>query len=172
MQPVQPLSPVMETSREHNYRASSSSSDTSQSHYQPANKSQWGNNSAVVVPSLPMGVASSSSCSGHVTTRTPGTSLSNRSALKSANTEISSCTSGYMADASSARTPGDFLIKASGKGRPLIASPQQASGKREGRVLEQPVLLLAQELVYYHSKSIFQPKGLNIITRRKRPKSI
>ena len=97
--PVNPLSPIMETSREHYRSSSTSSSNSSQSHL---TKSHWGNTH--------MHVTSGASISN---ARTPGTFLMSKSSMKPAELTASS---GYMADSS--RTPGTFLAGSSSTAPP------------------------------------------------------
>ena len=117
--PVQ-MSPIMETSREHNYRSSSSSGNSSHSQFH-LTKSHLGNNTELPPPfALPGGGGGQQSL---LSSRTPGTLLSK--SLKP--TEMTN--SGYMADASSARTPGEFLVK----GRSLPQSPQTLSSQNPSK---------------------------------------
>ena len=93
------LSPIMETSRE--YKSSSTSSGQSLMTSQHAlTKSHWGNTH--------LGTTTMSNA------RTPGSVLTANSVGKTQVQGEMTCSSGYMADSSSARTPGQFLIKSRG----------------------------------------------------------
>ena len=109
-----PMSPIMETSREHNYKSSSSSSGESQ--LQQLTKSHWGNTMEKT--------SHHATTQGNLFSRTPGISLSSKS--------FKEVSSGYIADASSARTPGEFLKKSS---RPLTQSPSQNVPSKRAKVL-------------------------------------
>merc|ERR1719510_2234221 len=102
------MSPIMETSREYNYKSSSSSSE-SQWHV-TSNKSHWNGNNTTAGSIQP--ITNNAVVSG-LSARTPGSMLSKSTFSKSKTMghipQEMTCSSGYIADASSARTPGIFL---------------------------------------------------------------
>ena len=109
--PFNPMSPIMETSREH-YKSSTTSSSNASFSKSNLTKSHWGNT--------------------HLATQnaTPGTFLgSNKSVAGKQDFKPSEITanSGYMADSSSARTPGMFLAKK----KPFVNSPSSAVQGKE-----------------------------------------
>ncbi len=95
----QALSPIMESSRENNYRSTSSSGQSSISHMTATNKSHWGNTQ------VGNRTASSLQQQQQHTSKTPGSMLSKFMGRPNELTSMS----GYMADSSSARTPGTHL---------------------------------------------------------------
>lgn len=106
-----PLSPIMETSRENCKSSSTSSSNASQSHF---TKSHWGNTQ--------LGPQNAS-----LGTFLPSNkSMASNKSFKPLN-ELTG-NSGYMADSSSARTPGLFLAKK----KPFVNSPSsEIQGKEK-----------------------------------------
>ena len=112
--PFNPMSPIMETSREH-YKSSSTSSSNASFSKSNFTKSHWGNT--------------------HLATQnaTPGTFLgSNKSVAGKQEFKPSEITanSGYMADSSSARTPGLFLAKK----KPFVNSPSSAAQGKDKKL--------------------------------------
>jgi hypothetical protein len=107
-----PLSPIMETSRE--YKSSSTSSG--QSLMTNLTKSHWGNTH--------LGCTTTNA-------RTPGSMLLSKTVANTVRKHHPSemtCSSGYMADSSSARTPGLFLIKS---GREIANEEEEEEDKIE-----------------------------------------
>ncbi len=103
------LSPIMESSRE-NYKSTTSSSGASSMshHHLTSNKSHWGNTQLSLAQSnksstLQQHNGTSSKTPGSILSKTPGSILSKTRPIEM------TCSSGYMADSSSARTPGTHL---------------------------------------------------------------
>lgn len=111
--PANPLSPIMETSREHNYKSSSSSGQSMMAH-QSTNKSHWGNTNLFQAKE---GVSTQQQMN-FTDARTPGGVFLSKSVKGHPEMTVSS---GYIADNSSARTPG-FPLKADKK--PLLTPIQ------------------------------------------------
>ena len=97
-QPFNPMSPIMETSREH-YKSSTTSSSNASFSKSNLTKSHWGNTQLATQNATP---GTSLGCNNK--TR----NLSGKQEIKP--TELTS-NSGYMADSSSARTPGNICLK-------------------------------------------------------------
>ncbi|TRY72519.1 hypothetical protein TCAL_10504, partial [Tigriopus californicus] len=117
--PINPLSPIMETSREHNYKSSSSSGQSMMMAHQSTNKSHWGNTN--LFQPRDAGLTTTQQHMNVTDARTPGGGLGllSKSSVK-AHPEMT-VSSGYIADNSSARTPG-YPLKADKK--PLLTPVQ------------------------------------------------